>query len=177
MEKKFSLSPGSNLIFFSTRGIHLATYLFSEFFYPSLLTSRQNVIVRGAVFISVPFDYENASESDLTIMKEYYGSLDNAACFSPVALRRKCAGALPDQLNVLAEKDPDDVICRPVSKKFSSTAFYNLLLRQFLKLVLTFQHLLTNFVDLIYSSIKDSVYYSTKNYMSENWQKEIHLMR
>lgn len=49
-------------------------------------------------------------------MKEYYGSSENAACFNPLALRRKAKGALPDQLNILAEKDPDDVICRPVSK-------------------------------------------------------------
>lgn len=106
----------------SAGGVHMATYLFA----PDFATSRNKVltqdpdasiVLRGVVFLSVPFNFRQADASRAHVLQEYFGDIEANA---PQGLLE--AAMLQDPDNVLLDVramviygslDPDDEILDP----------------------------------------------------------------
>jgi len=106
----------------SAGGIHMSTYLFA----PDFATSRNKVItqdpeaslvLRGVVFLSVPFNFRQADPSRAQVLKDYFGDIE---AHSPQGLLKAAMLKDPDNvlLNVRAlvlngSLDPNDEILDP----------------------------------------------------------------
>jgi len=106
----------------SAGGIHMSTYLLA----PDFATSRSKVmtrdpeaevVLRGVVFLSVPFNFRQADASRAQVLTDYFGDIE---AHSPQGLLRAAMLKDPDNvlLNVRAlvlngSLDPDDEILDP----------------------------------------------------------------
>ena len=89
------------------RGVHVATYLYAS----TEVLPAGRPAVRGAVLTQVPMHFHNAHGSRKATLDGYYSDY-NKEC--PYALRQQ-SNDKTETCIVLAERDPDDEIVRPVS--------------------------------------------------------------
>ncbi|KAK5101354.1 hypothetical protein LTS08_004961 [Lithohypha guttulata] len=107
----------------SAGGIHLSTYLFTPDFAASrskVMTSdsEASVVLRGVIFLSVPFNFRQGDPSRDQVLQEYYG--DEIDSRAPQGLLKAAMLQDPDAVlpNVTAmllngSLDPDDEIMDP----------------------------------------------------------------